>query len=231
MAQRTIARMYDSYDDAKAVVNDLEASGVPHSEISLVANADAQGRTFGQPSTAAMTGGGAKPLDPAARDDTDTGAGGKRGAVLGGMLGGGAGLLAGIGALAIPGVGPVVAAGWLVATLAGVGVGAASGGLVGSLVGAGVSHDEAHVYAEGVKRGGSLVTVRADEAEAPRIEALMAQRSPTDWQQRRTAYGNDWKGFDETSGPGKGTGTAPSVPLPGETSPTYTPGMNSPRRV
>jgi hypothetical protein len=73
-----------------------------------------------------VTGGGDHHLDPADRDDTHTGAGAKRGAVVGGVLGGGAGLLAGIGALAIPGVGPVVAAGWLIATLAGAGVGAAS---------------------------------------------------------------------------------------------------------
>ena len=225
MAQRTIARMYDSYDDANAVVHDLEASGVPHSEISLVANADAHGRSSGTSRTSAVTGGD-HPLDPADRDDTDTGAGGKRGAVLGGVLGGGAGLLAGIGALAIPGVGPVVAAGWLVATLAGAGVGAVSGGLVGSLTGAGVSRDEAHVYAEGVKRGGSLVTVRADEANASRIEAMLAQRGAADWQQRRTAYGADWKGFDETSSAiprGTRTATTSAAP-PREIGSTYTPG-------
>ncbi len=230
MAQRTIARMYDSYDDAKAVVHDLEASGVPHSEISLVANADAHGRASPSTGTTATTGGGDHPLDPADRDDTDTGAGGKRGAVLGGVLGGGAGLLAGIGALAIPGVGPVVAAGWLVATLAGVGVGAASGGLVGSLTGAGVGHDEAHVHAEGVKRGGSLVTVRVEETEAPRVEAIMGQRGPTDWQQRRSSYGAGWKSFDETSTMGR-DGTAPAAPLAGEGSPPYAPGVDPGRRL
>jgi hypothetical protein len=210
MAQRTLSHMYDNYDDAKAVLHDLEAAGVPHDEISLVANADAHGRSSGV-NTAGVTGGGDHPADPADPTDTDTGAGGKRGAVLGTVLGGGAGLLAGIGALAIPGVGPVVAAGWLVATLTGAGVGAASGGIVGSLTGAGVSHDEAQVYAEGVKRGGSLVTVRADEAEAARIEAILAQRGTGDWQQRRTAYGADWTGFEPTS---SATATASSDSLP-----------------
>lgn len=183
MAQRTLTRMYDNYEDAKAVVNDLEAAGIPHSDISLVANADAHGRASGRSSTD--------------RDTTSTGAG--SGAVLGTVLGGGAGLLAGIGALAIPGIGPVVAAGWLVATLAGAGVGAASGGLIGSLTGAGVSQDEAHVYAQGIKDGSSLVTVRVDDAEATRVEAVLAQRSPVDWQQRRASYGTDWKGFDASS--------------------------------
>jgi len=96
-----------------------------------------------------------------------------------------------------------VAAGWLVATLttAGVGAaaGAASGGLLGSLTGAGVHEDEAHVYSEGVKRGSTLVTVRAEDAEAARIEAMMSERGPVDWQQRRTSYGADWKRFDESS--------------------------------
>jgi len=199
MAQRTIARMYDNYEDATAVVRDLEGSGVPHDNISLVANADAHGRS----STASTTG-------DHSSDAPATGGG--TGAVLGTLVGGGAGLLAGIGALAIPGVGPVVAAGWLVATLTGAGIGAVSGGLVGSLAGAGVNREEAQVYAEGVKRGGSLVTVRVDEAEAGRIEPIMAQRQAVDWQQRRASYGSDWRADDQTS-------TAPSSAGVGETTP------------
>lgn len=202
---RTIAHMYDNYQDAVAVVNELEASGISHSNISLVANSDAHGR---HTSTEAATGGGDHPLDPADRHDSDAGAGGKRGAVLGSLVGGGAGLLAGIGALAIPGVGPVVAAGWLVATLAGAGVGAASGGLLGSLTGAGVSHDEAHVYTEGVKRGGTLVTVRTEEGDASRAEEIMSRRNPVNYQERRLSYGSDWKGFDEH---GTTTGTTRTV--------------------
>ena len=180
---RTIARLYDSYADAMNVVHELEASGIDHSNISMVANSDAHGRHTAT-ATEQVTGGGDHPLDPADRDDSDAGAGAKRGSILGGVLGGGAGLLAGIGALAIPGVGPVVAAGWLVATLAGVGVGAASGGLLGALTGAGVSHEEAHVYNEGVKSGGTLVTVRVEDADASRAEGIMQQRNPVDWRTR-----------------------------------------------
>lgn len=180
MAQRTITRMYDSYGEAQSVVQALEAGGIPHSDISLVANADATGRSSLTDGTTA---------------ETHAGTGTGTGATLGTLLGGGAGLLAGIGSLAIPGVGPVVAAGWLVATLTGAGIGAASGGLLGALTGAGVSNDEANVYAEGVKRGGSLVTVRADESQASRIEGILAQHATPDWQQRRTSFGNDWSGF------------------------------------
>jgi hypothetical protein len=216
----TIARMYDSYSDASQVVNALEAAGIPHSDISLIANTDAQGRSAATTSTAEtplsashLTGGGTSPVDPARTDDTNAEAGAKRGATAGTVLGGAAGLLAGIGALAIPGIGPVVAAGWLVAALTGAGVGAAAGGLVGSLTGAGVSNDEAHVYSEGVKRGGTLVTVRTQDADAGRIEALMAERNPVDWQQRRAAYGSDWSQFDGGSTPKAATttGTTPGT--------------------
>jgi hypothetical protein len=208
MAQRTMARMYDNFEDARTVVYNLEQAGIPHSDISMVANADAHGRYSETSRTSAVTGGSTGRVDPADPDDSSAGAGAKRGAVAGGVLGGGAGLLAGIGALAIPGIGPVVAAGWLIATLAGAGVGAASGGLVGSLTGAGVNRDEANVYTEGVKRGSSLVTVRTDDTHAARVEAILAQRA-VDWQERRASYGTDWKGFDETSG------VAPTVAPPG----------------
>src|SRR5215217_1685490 len=93
--------------------------------------------------------------------------------------GGGAGLLAGIGALAIPGLGPVVAAGWLAAALTGAGVGAATGGLLGALTTAGVDEADARVYAGGLRRGGSLVTVRADgAARAAEAEAILARHGP-----------------------------------------------------
>jgi hypothetical protein len=183
MVQRTIARMYDSYDHARTVVTDLEAAGIPQGDISLVANE--KGRN-----------GATTASDSVMTTETATGAG----AVVGTLVGGGVGLLTGIGALAIPGVGPVVAAGLLVATLTGAGIGAASGGLVGALTGAGVSREEADVYAEGVRGGSSLVTVRVNEADAARIEDVMGRHGPVDWQQRRAAYGSDWAGFDETSG-------------------------------
>ena len=72
-------------------------------------------------------------------------------------------LLAGLGLLAIPGVGPVVAAGWLVATAAGAAAGGLTGGIVGALTQAGVSDEDAQVYAEGVRRGGTLVTARVND--------------------------------------------------------------------
>ncbi len=151
---RMIAHSYDTYDHAVRAVNALEAAGVPHDDISLVSgDKDRQVAT-------SVAGDG---------DGTATGTG----ASIGTLLGGGAGLLAGLGALAIPGVGPVVAAGWLIATLTGAGVGAAAGGLLGSLTGAGVDEADAKSYADHVGRGGTLVTVRASDEMAPQAEYIL----------------------------------------------------------
>ena len=196
MANRTIVRLYDAHDTAVTVVQELEQSGIPNDDISIVAS----NRDDRYPSGVTDTSSDLPRADTEQRAGTGTGAGASAGAVIGG----GAGLLAGLGMLAIPGVGPVVAAGWLVATLAGAGVGAAAGaaagGLVGSLTGAGVPEDEAHVYAESVRRGSSLVTVRADEADAARIEGIMNRSAFVDPAQRRAEYeSHGWSRFDETA--------------------------------
>jgi hypothetical protein len=100
-------------------------------------------------------------------------AGGAGGSALGGLVG----LLAGLGALTIPGLGPVLAVGTLVAALESAAVGAAAGAgagsVIGALMGLGLPEDEAHLYAEGVKRGGVLVTVEAEEEHAEKALAVM----------------------------------------------------------
>ena len=101
---QTITGLYDDYTSASAAVNALEGAGVPHSDISIVAH-NGDGR---HANSAAAT--------------NDAGVGAEVGTAIGGI----GGLLAGLGMLAIPGVGPVVAAGWLVATAVGAGAGAAS---------------------------------------------------------------------------------------------------------
>jgi hypothetical protein len=95
----------------------------------------------------------------------------------------------------------VVAAGWLVSTLvgavAGASAGAASGGVIGALTEAGVSHDHAHIYAEGMRRGGTLVTARVDADHSVLVEDIMEQHHPVDPDTRGVAYQRDgWKKFD-----------------------------------
>ncbi len=184
MAMRTFTHLYDDYNDARQTVEALEAAGIPHTDISIVSNNAGQSATTG-----ATTG---------TVDETRAGTG----ASTGTLIGGGVGLLTGLGLLAIPGVGPVVAAGWLIATVTGAGIGAAGGGLLGSLVHAGIPEDQAHTYTEGVRRGGSLVTVRGDESQAGRIQAVLDGRtaSAVDINARRTAYQTDgWERFEETA--------------------------------
>jgi len=182
---QTVSRLYDNYDDAAATVTRLEANKPAYREISLVANADAHGRSRVRDS------------DRVADPETKTGAG--TGAAVGGTALGIVGLLAGIGTLAIPGIGPLVAAGWLVTALTGAAAGAAAGGLIGALTGAGVSHEEAHVYGEGVRRGGSLVTVRTDDADVAAVNLILDERRPRRWDEYRDEYrAGGWRYPDET---------------------------------
>ena len=192
-----ISRLFDTYEDARAAVRDLEAAGIPHGNISIVAN-NTDERHAGSLTEASTD-------EPGAADGAGTGA------TVGTLLGGGAGLLAGLGMLAIPGVGPVVAAGWLVAMAAGAGLGAASGGLIGSLVGAGVDEADAHVYAEGVRRGGTLLTVRLDDGQGPMAETVLARHTAVDTASRGAEYrAEGWSRFDETA-PAYTAGGSPTL--------------------
>jgi hypothetical protein len=181
---QTLTGLFDHYDDAKRAVERLEAVGIPHSHISIVAsNAD------GAHGEGAAT---------AAGEDAATGAG------VGATVGGIGGLLAGLGLLVIPGVGPVVAAGWLGATIIGAigggAVGAAAGGLVGGLTHAGVSENDAHVYAEGVRRGGSLVTAKVDDGLVTKAQDILESGNSVDIAERGAAYRQTgWTRFDNTA--------------------------------
>lgn len=112
-----IVRLYDRYSDAERAVRNLEAAGVPNSDISLVSNNSDNWYDSSR-----------KDRDRDGVDDRAEGA--AKGAGIGAALGGAAGLLAGLGLLPIPGLGPVVAAGWLVSMALGAAAGAATGGLM-----------------------------------------------------------------------------------------------------
>jgi hypothetical protein len=103
--------------------------------------------------------------DLAAKKETKAPEGATTGGVTGGVIGGALGWLAGIGALAIPGLGPFIAAGPIMGLLAGAGAGGAIGGLVGSLVGMGIPEYEAKRYEGRVKSGGILLSVHCDDSE------------------------------------------------------------------
>jgi hypothetical protein len=197
----TISRLYDDYATASRAVQDLEAAGVASNEVSIVSSnadnwysADHSGGTSARGTTA-------RRIDRDGDGVDDRAEGAAAGAGIGAAAGGVAGLLAGLGLLAIPGIGPVVAAGWLASTAALAAAGGATGGIIGALSQAGVSNEDAHIYAEGVRRGGTLVTARVPDADRARLEAVL-DRSAVNIQERGAAYRKSgWKAFDPKATP------------------------------
>jgi hypothetical protein len=200
----TIVRLFDRPADALRAVKRLKAMGVNESDISLVANNregwyDKDGINNDRLGDKRR---GMKDDDNDGKDDRVEGAG--KGATTGGVIGAGAGLLAGLGMLAIPGLGPVVAAGWLASTAAGAAVGAATGGILGGVVGAltheGVDKEDAHVYAESIRRGGAVVVVRNHEKQRREIETALSDYSSADAGARGDYYrSNGWSGYDDAA--------------------------------
>jgi hypothetical protein len=179
IAMQTFTRVYDSYAQAQQVVAALEEAGVPSADISLVAN---------------------RKVDERYVRDEDDNTEAAVGAGIGAAVGGTAGLLAGLGMLAIPGLGPVVAAGWLAATAVGAVAGGATGGIVGALVDAGTSEADAHVYSESVRRGGTLVTVKTD-FDSAEVQEILDDYEPIDPAARRREYeAAGWKEYDPDAG-------------------------------
>ena len=183
---KTVVGLFDSASEAQQVVNELESAGIDRGNISIVA------------SKGSSSSGGAGEN----RDD-DSGKGAAGGAMTGGVLG----ALAGAAIVALPG-GPLLAAGPLLAgALTGAGVGAAAGGLVGALTSAGVPETDARSYDEGVRRGGTLVTVAAEDAQAGRVTDIMNRHNPVDIDERVSQWRSG--GLDAgspTGGTGVGTG-------------------------
>jgi hypothetical protein len=123
------------------------------------------------------------------------------GAEIGAAVGGLAGLLTGLGLIAIPGIGPVVATGWLAATAAGAAAGGLAGGALGVLSQAGVSGEEAHEIAECLRRGATMVSARVPDAEKSRCETIL-DRGALDVRVRVTAYRQaGWTSYDPDAAP------------------------------
>ncbi|MBI5669167.1 MAG: YsnF/AvaK domain-containing protein [Chloroflexi bacterium] len=188
---KTVVALYEDFNTARDVVEDLVEAGFSRDRISLVAN-DASGEY--------------KRYIGTDDDDVSAGEGAGFGAVVGGLIG--------LGAMLIPGIGPVIAAGPLVAGLTGAAVGAAAGaatgGIVGSLVDMGVNEDEAGYYAEGVRRGGALVTVQIDDNWENRVVDIMSRHRPVDIRRSAEEWRRSgWTGFDasDTSYSAHTTGT------------------------
>lgn len=160
---RIVSYLYDDHAQARRAVEELENADFSSNEVSLVARAE-DGTLTNEP--------------------TDV-SGAATGAEIGGVAGAGAGILAALGMLAIPGIGPVVAAGMLATTLVTATGGAVAGGLIGALTDYGVDPADADIYAEGIRRGSSLVTVRTSEDRWQEADAILRRLAPVNTANRR----------------------------------------------
>ena len=155
--------IYHTRNQAELIVDRLLASGFSHADISVLLQDSASSEDF------------AHDKNTKAPEGTTTGV------ATGGAIGGTLGLLAGIGALVIPGLGALVAAGPIMAALAGLGVGGAVGGLIGALIGMGIPEDEAQRYEGRIKAGGVLLSVHcATSAEIARARDLLKRNGAED---------------------------------------------------
>lgn len=173
---KTVVGSFDSFEEATQVAEDLRTAGFMDSDVNVVANNTLR-------------------IDPF--HATEDAKGLATGAVAGGAVGGAAGLAASLIGLAIPGIGPILAAGPIVATLAGAGAGAVAGGLIGGLTDLGVSKSHAEYYAETVRRGGALVTVRVDAGRVDEAESIMRRNGAIDIDDRVAQWQTSgWTGYD-----------------------------------
>lgn len=165
-----LSRLFKDGASARAVVDELNAAGLPDDDIGIIAPSSSM-----RMENADMENAG-DVIDRNRDGLDDRGHTVNRSAGIGAVLGGTAGLLAGLSAFVLPGLGAVVAAGWLVGALAGAVAGGAAGGVVGALIEAGISDDDAAGYAEGVRRGGTLVTIRVSGHDREFYEDILTGR-------------------------------------------------------
>ena len=147
MSKSSVFCIAKSASQAEQIVEDLQSSGFDTSEISVLMPDTGGKHDFGHVKA------------------TKAPEGATTGATAGGVTGGVLGLLAGIGALAIPGVGPFIAAGPIMAALSGAALGATTGGLVGGLVGLGIPEIEAKRYEQKLRNGNFLIAVDAEDSD------------------------------------------------------------------
>ena len=202
MAKQVVG-LFHTLREAEAAVHDLRDLGIRNTDISLVGS-NARGEYDETGTSAGGTAG-----TGTSEADTGAGVGAAGGAVVGGL----AGVLVGLGVLAIPGIGPVLAAGPLAAAIGttgaavgagalGAGIGAAAGGLLGALVGAGIPEEDANVYAESVRRGGALVIARVDDMQLDAAMDVMERHDVVDIDERsRELRAGGWSRYDENAGP------------------------------
>ena len=192
---KTVVGLFDNFDEAQSVVRDLVNAGFRREDISIAANQAASG--YNEDALSSTDG-----------DTAGTGHAVGKDAGIGAGIGGVIGLVVGLGALTIPGIGPILAAGPLAAalgvtagsTVTGAVIGGVAGGLIGALTHIGVPKEHAEYYAEGVRRGGTLVTVNSPDDQAQEAVDILNGHGAVDIDERGTAYQSaGYTGYTETA--------------------------------
>ena len=183
--QSTAVGIFPTVDRAEAAYRELLDAGIDRGDISVMAREELRRGEL---------------VDAERREPGGSGAGVGMGA--GAAVGGLGGLLVGLGLLAIPGVGPVLAAGPIAAALAGAGLGAVGGAFVGALADLGMSDDEAQQFAEAVRRGGILLAARVDEGALDRAVEIMERNGAIDVAEKVKEWrGKGWSRFEHATAP------------------------------
>jgi len=181
---KTVVGSFDTFQDASRAADELKTSGFTDTEVNIISN-NVRAKGEGKPE--------------ATTSDSSNAA---TGAIAGGAIGGAAGAAAALMVLAIPGIGPILAAGPIVAALAGAGAGAVAGGLIGSLTELGISDEDAKNYAEAVRRGGALLVVRTEDFKADRAEEIIRGQGAFDIEERVEQWRESgWEGFNPRARP------------------------------
>ncbi len=177
---RTLVGVFEQLAEAESAVKELETAGFSRDGMSIIVNRAKCGPSLG-PVENVMP-----PAGPGA------------GAAVGGL----AGFAAGIVALAVPGIGPILAAGPLVAGLTGAGAGAAAGAMIAKLRQLGASEEEAGCYCEAVRRGGILLSVDVPAERAAEAEEIIGKHRLADLEDCAAEWSQEgWKGFDPSGEP------------------------------
>ncbi|KOP24423.1 signal transduction histidine kinase LytS [Hapalosiphon sp. MRB220] len=159
---------------AEDALNKLRDSGFSMNRVSVLAKDTDRNEQIGGANVRDQS-------DMKDRGDNEAQEGAGIGAVTGTVLGGIGGLLVGLEALIVPGVGPFLAAGTIATTLAGAGIGAAAGGIVGAMTGLGIPEEEARAYSERVSQGEFLVIVDGNEREIERAASILRNQDIRNW--------------------------------------------------
>lgn len=185
---KTVVGLFDNYADAQSAYQELVQAGFDRRNISIVAN------DIVRHPSAVVT----ELPEGGTSTESDVAAGAGAGALAGGITG----LIIGLVALAVPGVGPVLAIGPLAGLIGGAAVGLVVGGVLGALVDVGVPQHYAEYYAEGVRRGGTLVTVQTGDSRAELAMDILDRHNPLDVEERVARWRQaGWSRFDPNAAP------------------------------